>query len=65
LKPLDPEDADAVAQYLRFKADREPGIPSRLVQGLLRKLHEVSESEGIDQAKVDDLLERVKAGELL
>lgn len=67
LNLLSPEDLEVIERLKKKRASgiQERGIPSEQVQAFLRKLHEIDEREGIDQAKVDDLLRRVRAGETL
>jgi hypothetical protein len=67
LRRLDPRDLEAIERHRRRQASdvREPGIPAERVRAFLRKLHEIADREGIDEAKVKDLLRRVQAGESL
>jgi hypothetical protein len=60
---LDPGDIEAIERYKRNRSKRQPGIPSAQVQAFLRKLQEIADREGIDEAKAQDLLRRVRAGE--
>jgi len=64
---LSAEDLEEIERLRRKRASgvQERSIPSEQVQAFMRKLQEIDEREGIDQAKVDDLLRRVRAGETL
>src|SRR5579884_3635144 len=64
LKWLEPMDAEEVARYLRRRSLPEQStIPSAQVQAHLRKLEEIRQREGMDEAKMWDLLHRMRAGE--
>jgi hypothetical protein len=63
LQPLGPEDLAALEHYRRNRDRQQPTIPGERVQALLQKLHQLEETEGVDRAKVDALLLKVKAGE--
>jgi hypothetical protein len=63
LKPLDPAIAEVVALCKRRHATSGPRIPSEEVQVHLRKLEEIRQREGMDEAKMLDLLRRMQAGE--
>lgn len=64
LKRFHSEDALAVAQYLRRRGlPKQPGIPSAQVQAHLRKLEEIRQREGMDEAKMRDILRRLRAGD--
>jgi hypothetical protein len=66
LQRFDAHDIEAIERYKRNRGKpRPPGIPSERVQAFLRKLHEIADREGIDEAKVRELLRRVRAGEPL
>lgn len=50
----------------RIKRDRSSDIaryPAEQVQGRLRRLEEIRQQEGMDQAKMHELLGRMRAGE--
>src|SRR5579864_3508774 len=64
MKWLEPMDAEEVARHLRRRGlPKEPGIPSAQVQAHLRKLEEIRQREGMDEAKMRDILRRLRAGE--
>jgi antitoxin (DNA-binding transcriptional repressor) of toxin-antitoxin stability system len=63
LTPLDPADIEAIERSKRNRAAGEPLIPSEHVQAHLRRLEEICQSEGMDEAKMLDLLRRMQAGE--
>jgi hypothetical protein len=63
LSPLDPDLADTILECKRRLASDEPRIPSEQVQAHLRRLEEIRRSEGMDRAKMLDLLRRMRAGE--
>ena len=67
LRLFDAREREAIERHRRKQAAgvREPGIPGERVQAFLRKLHEIADREGIDEAKVQELLRRVRAGEPL
>jgi hypothetical protein len=64
-QPLSPEEAEAVARYLRTKDSRGPGIPSARVQAMLQEFHEIDEREEMTREKMEEILRRVKAGDPL
>lgn len=64
MKWFEPEDAEAVSRHLRRRGlPKEPGIPSAQVQAHLRKLEEIRQREGMDEAKMREILRRLRAGE--
>lgn len=63
LTVFSPEEREAIARFKRRSGARLPGIPGERVQAFLRKLHEVAEGEGIDERKIEELLQRVRAGD--
>jgi hypothetical protein len=67
MRVLDAMELEAIEHYRRRKASgiQEPGIPGARVQAFLRKLQEIADREGIDEAKVKELLRRERAGEPL
>jgi hypothetical protein len=66
LRVFDAWDLEAIERHKHNQGKkREPGIPSARVQAFLQKLHEIAEREGIDEAKVRELLRRERAGEPL
>src|SRR5947209_5917331 len=63
LKRFHPEDLPVIAKHIRSRGlPKEPGIPSAQVQAHLRKLEEIRQREGMDEAKMRDLLRRLRAG---
>ncbi len=62
---LTPEDLEAIERHRRTRGERKPGIPGHRVQAFLQKLGEIAEREGIDEAKVQEVLRRLRAGEPL
>lgn len=55
--------AEIIAECKRRQASGKPGIPSAQVQAHLRKLEEIRQREGMDEAKMWELLRRMRAGE--
>ena len=62
LSPLDPADIEAVEQSKRSRGVGGNLIPSNQVQTHLQRLEEIRQSEGLDEAKMLDLLRRMRAG---
>jgi hypothetical protein len=60
---FDPVEVEMIERSREALARGEPGIPSEQVQAFLRRLHEIAETEGIDERKLKDLLRRRRAGE--
>jgi hypothetical protein len=60
---LDPADIELIELSKRRLASGGPRIPSAQVQAHLRRLEEIRQSEGMDEAKMRDLLRRMRAGE--
>jgi hypothetical protein len=54
---------DIIAECKRRQALGEPTIPSAQVKAHLWKLEEIRQREGMDEAKMRDLLRRMRAGE--
>ncbi|HEY7154509.1 MAG TPA: hypothetical protein VH575_11165 [Gemmataceae bacterium] len=54
---------EVIAECKRRQASGKPSIPSAQVQAHLRKLEEIRQREGMDEAKMWDLLRRMRAGE--
>lgn len=64
LKRFHLEDVQAIARHLRRRGlPKEAGIPSTQVQAHLRKLEEIRQREGMDEAKMREILRRLRAGE--
>jgi hypothetical protein len=64
MKWFEPMDAEEVARYLRRRGlPKQPTIPAAQVQAHLQKLEEIRQREGMDEAKMRDLLRRLRAGE--
>jgi hypothetical protein len=55
--------AEIIAECKRRMASGERGIPGAQVQAHLRKLEEIRQREGMDEAKMRDLLRRMRTGE--
>ena len=61
-----PSEAEIIERLKRIQLNRDPNSPrysSAEVQARLRKLEEISRREELDEAKVRDLLRRLRAGE--
>jgi len=54
---------EIIAECKRRQALGEPGIPSVQVKAHLRKLEEIRQREGMDEAKMREILRRLRAGE--
>jgi hypothetical protein len=63
LNPLPPADIEAIERSRLARARGDQRIPSDQVQTHLRRLEEIRRSEGMDEAKMLDLLHRMRAGE--
>jgi antitoxin (DNA-binding transcriptional repressor) of toxin-antitoxin stability system len=63
LTPLDPADVEAIEQSKRSHGTGGPRVPSDQVQAHLHRLEETRRREGMDEAKMLDLLRRMRAGE--
>jgi hypothetical protein len=63
LSPLRPGDIEAIEQSKRSRGLGGPRIPSDQVQAHLLRLGEIRQQEGMDEAKMLDLLRRLRAGE--
>jgi hypothetical protein len=63
LRLLDQADIEAIERFKRRPTNREPGVTSEQRQAHFRRLEEISQTEQLDQAKVHDLLRRMRAGE--
>jgi hypothetical protein len=62
-KPLSPTDIEAVEHYRRNRALNVPMYPAEQFEAQMRRLEEIREREGMDAAKMHDLLRRMRAGE--
>src|SRR5262249_35775278 len=60
--PLGPEDVEMIARSRESQALGGPRVPSG-VQAHLRRLEEIAQEEDLDEARVLDLLRRMRAGE--
>jgi len=61
-----PSEAEIIERIKRLQSNRDPNSPrysSAEVQSRLRRLEEISRREELDEAKVRDLLHRMRAGE--
>jgi hypothetical protein len=65
LIPLDPADIEDIQKSKASLASGKPSVPSERVQALLRKFDEIDQGEGLDEAKAEELLRRLFAGEAL
>jgi antitoxin (DNA-binding transcriptional repressor) of toxin-antitoxin stability system len=63
LTPLQPGDIEAIEQSKRARAAGGPRVPSDQVEAHLRRLGEIRQLEDLDEAKMLDLLRRMRAGE--
>lgn len=63
LTSLDAIDLAAIERRRRRGGQTGPTIPGEQVQSHLRRLEEIRQSEGLDEAKMLDLLRRMQAGE--
>lgn len=63
LTRLDPSEIEAIELAKRRLASDSPRVPSEQVQAHFRRLEEIRDSEGMDEAKMRDLLRRMRAGE--
>jgi antitoxin (DNA-binding transcriptional repressor) of toxin-antitoxin stability system len=63
LAPLDPADIEAIQRSKQVRGAGGPRVPSDQVQAHLRRLGEIRQHEGMDEAKMLDLLRRLRAGE--
>jgi antitoxin (DNA-binding transcriptional repressor) of toxin-antitoxin stability system len=63
LTPLHPADIEAIERAKRTRGLGGPRIPSDQVQAHLQRLGEIREREGMDEAKMLDLLRRLRARE--
>jgi hypothetical protein len=63
LTPLEAADIEALERLKKRRPAKGPLIPSEQVQAHLRRLGEIRDSEGLDEAKMLDLLRRMQAGE--
>jgi hypothetical protein len=61
---LVPEDLEAIERWKHSRGlPRGKPIPGHEVQAFLRKLHEIADQEGIDKARVKELLKQYQPGE--
>jgi hypothetical protein len=64
LPPLSPDLREVLARHrARQGQPRQPSIPSAKVQEHLRRLHEIRQQEGLDEARMLELLKRMQNGE--
>ncbi len=56
LQPMDSLDAEAVSRFRRTRDQPRETIPAAKVQAQLRRLEEIRQGEGMDEAKMLDLL---------
>lgn len=62
LTPLSPADIEAVEHYRRRPARQGPGVSTEQVLAHFRRLEEIRQQEGLDEAKALDILRRLRAG---
>jgi hypothetical protein len=62
-KPLSNADLEALEHYKRDRTLNVPLYPAEQVEAQMRRLDEIREREGMDAAKMHDLLRRMRAGE--
>jgi hypothetical protein len=64
LTVLSPLDAEVIRLHKqRRHLPQQPGIPAAQVQAHFRRLEEIRQAEGMDRAKMHELLRRMQAGE--
>jgi hypothetical protein len=63
VRPLSAEDREMIARSKESLAAGGPRVPSAQVQAHLRRLTEIAQHEELDEAKVLELLDRMRAGE--
>jgi hypothetical protein len=63
LTPFGPVEAELIARSKQSQAAGGPCIPSTQVQAHLQKLQEISGGEELDEARLLELLRRLRAGE--
>jgi len=63
LTPFDAIDRAAIERHRSRREQTGPTIPSEQVQAHLRRLDEIRQSEGLDEAKMLALLQRMQAGQ--
>jgi hypothetical protein len=61
--PVNPADADALAEVRQARAAGGPRIPAAQVQAHLRRLKEIRQTEAMDESRMLELLRRMQAGE--
>lgn len=61
LTPLDAMDRVALAHFKRDRTGNGPPVPSAQVQAHLRRLEEIRQAEGLDEAKMLELLHRMQS----
>jgi hypothetical protein len=58
-----PSEDQIIERVRRDRAANVPRYPAEQVQARLRRLEEIRQQEGMDEAKSRDLLRRLRAGE--
>lgn len=56
-------DAQALAEYREWKANPGPTYPMSDVLARLKRLEKIAESENLTEARVHELLDKMRAGE--
>jgi hypothetical protein len=60
-----PSEEQIIKRIKRDRAADLPRYPAEQVEARLRRLDEIRREEGIDEAKLRDLLRRMRAGEVI
>jgi hypothetical protein len=63
LTRLGPEDLEAIKRFRRTQGKNGQGVPAAQVHTRLKRLEEIRQSEGMDEAKMLDLVRRMRQGE--
>ena len=63
LQPMDSLDVEAVYRHRSTRNQPRLTVPAAKVQAHMRRLEEIRQTEGMNKAKMDDLLKRMQAGE--
>src|SRR5688500_3023860 len=63
LEPIDERLAAVIAEIQQRRGQPGPRVPAEQVRAHLRRLAEIRQQEPLDEARVLDLLDRMRAGE--
>jgi hypothetical protein len=63
LTVLSPEDLEAIERFRKTRGKNGQGVPGAQVHARLKRLEEIRQIEGMDEAKMLDLLRRMRTGE--